>query len=66
MVNGFVNKGDGNFEIEFKFANFEAQKVTIGSYPSNDHDINQLRGVGCTSLLDIQSFYRSIPFKDIA
>ena len=23
VVNGFVNKSDGNFEIEFKFATFQ-------------------------------------------
>lgn len=33
VVNGFVNKADGNFELEFKFAKFEEQRITIGSYP---------------------------------
>jgi len=53
VVNGFVNKADGNFELEFKFQKIEEFGVTIGSYPQKDNDISQLRSNGCNSVLDI-------------
>jgi hypothetical protein len=60
VVNGFVNKGDGNFELDFRYATFENQRVTIGSFPDKDDDISALKNSGCTSVLDIQNFYRSL------
>lgn len=61
VVNGFVNKGDGNFELDFTFEDFTKQKVAIGSFPGRDNDASQVKNAGCTSLLDIQHFYRSLP-----
>lgn len=63
VVNGFVNKADGNFELDFRFVTIDNYGVTIGSYPANDYDVSQLRSAGCNSVLDIQSVYRSVDPK---
>lgn len=64
VVNGYVNKGDGNFELDFHTANFPKQRVVVGSYPENDRDVSQVKSEGCTSTLDIQHFYRSLTVQN--
>ena len=43
VVNGFVNKGDGNFELDFQVGKIEDCSVTIGSFPQTDQDINVIK-----------------------
>ena len=53
VVNGFVNKADGNFEFDFRLAKCVEDKVVIGSFIGNDSDMNVVRNAGCTAVLDI-------------
>lgn len=62
VVNGFVNKGDGNFEGPFVLKTLEETGITIGSYPGNESDIMAIKNAGCTAVLDVQAEYRSIDF----
>lgn len=55
IVNGYVNKGDGNFEGPFLLKTIEETGLTIGSYPGNDNDVYQIKQAGCTAVLDIQA-----------
>lgn len=43
IVNGYVNKGDGNFEGPFLLKTIEETGITIGSYPDCDSDIAQIK-----------------------
>lgn len=36
VVNGFVNKGDGNYEMPFVFKALDGYNIAIGSFPDND------------------------------
>ena len=36
VVNGFVNKGDGNFEGPFMYKTLQDHGITIGSYPETE------------------------------
>lgn len=38
IVNGFVNKADGNFEGPFYMKTIPGANVTIGTFPNDDHD----------------------------
>ena len=38
VVNGYVNKGDGNFELPFIYKTLKDHGITIGSYPDTDRD----------------------------
>lgn len=62
IVNGFVNKGDGNFEGPFLMKTLEETGITLGSYPDSDSHCYQIKQAGCTSVLDVQAEYRSIEF----
>ena len=63
VVNGFVNKADGNFELDFRYQKIEDTGITIGSYPGSEQEAITLKNLGCNSLLDIQQFYRSVDVK---
>jgi hypothetical protein len=63
VVNGFVNKADGNFELAFKIAKIDNTGVSIGSFPQTDYDVSQVKSFGCNSVLDIMSNYRSVDPK---
>jgi len=43
IINGFVNKGDGNFEGPFLFKTIEETGITIGSYPATEQDIAKIK-----------------------
>jgi hypothetical protein len=62
IVNGFVNKGDANFEQPFMYKTLEEYGITLGSYPESDKDCMRLKNAGVTAVLDIQSWYRSVEF----
>jgi hypothetical protein len=53
VVNGFVNKADGNFELDFRIQRIEESGITIGSFPGNDKDISQVKNAGCNSVIDL-------------
>jgi len=63
VVNGFVNKADGNFEGPFLLKTIEETGITLGSYPANDNDVFQIKQAGCTAVLDVQAEYRSVDFQ---
>ena len=58
VVNGFVNKADGNFELDYRVAKLSDSGISIGSYPINDQDVIQAKNSGCNSVIDIQASYR--------
>lgn len=63
IVNGYVNKGDGNFEGPFIIKNIEGTggtNISLGNYPMNDQDYARIKQEGCTAVLDIQNTYRSV------
>ena len=53
IVNGNINKADGNFHGNFYFNKLGDTGLTIGSAPSTDHDILALRDAGVTAVLDV-------------
>jgi hypothetical protein len=53
IVNGFVNKGDGNFEGPFLMKTIEETGITLGSYPGTDSEVYQIKQAGCTAVLDV-------------
>ena len=53
IVNGFVNKGDGNFEGPFLLKTLGDTGITIGSYPGTDQDVQMVKQAGCTAVLDL-------------
>ena len=64
VVNGFVNKGDGNFEGEFHCKMIGESGIAIGSYPDNDMNVSEVKQLGCSAVIDIQSNnYRSVSFE---
>lgn len=63
VVNGYVNKADGNFEGPFFLKTLEGRSITIGSYPSADSDYGVIKQAGCTAVLDIQNNYRAVDFN---
>lgn len=64
VVNGFVNKADGNFELDFRYQAIEDTGVLIGSYPMTEYDCVQVKNAGAQTTLDIQSTYRSVDAKE--
>lgn len=62
MVNGYVKKGDGNFEGPFFLKTLEGRNISIGSYPQSDQDYATIKQAGCTGVLDIQNNYRGVDF----
>lgn len=64
VVNGFVNKGDGNFEGDFHCKSIGESGIAVGSYPENDMNVSEVKQLGCQAVIDIQSNnYRSISFE---
>ena len=39
VVNGHINKGEGNFNGAFFFKTIEDSGVTLGSHPANEFDV---------------------------
>jgi len=55
IVNGSCTKADGNFIGNFFFKRLGDTGITVGSYPINEVDVQQLRDAGVTAVLDIQT-----------
>ena len=55
IVNGSVQKADGNFIGPFTLVQIPKIYLTIGSYPVFDTDILRIKQAGCTAILDIQT-----------
>ena len=43
VVNGIIDKCDGNFISEFYFVEITQSQLVVGSYPQSESDIRQLR-----------------------
>jgi hypothetical protein len=54
-VNGFVDKCDANFIGQFFYDNLDGHKIFMGNYPSDINDINRLKNVGVTGVLNLQT-----------
>ena len=39
VVNGFVNKADGNFELDFRIIRVEDYGISFGSFPGSEQDV---------------------------
>lgn len=61
IVNGVVNKADGNFEGPFYMKSLEGTSISIGTFPKDDFDAKKIKELGCTALLDLQTHYRANP-----
>jgi len=55
IVNGHIEKGDGNFIGEFNPKRLSDIGVVIGNYPASNQDVQQLSVLGVNSILDIQT-----------
>jgi len=55
MVNGFVQKADGNFIGPFFFKTISNSNITIGSFPMTAQDVEMIKAAGCTAVLDIMT-----------
>jgi len=55
IVNGEINKADGNFEGGFFFNWIENTNVILGTYPLSMNDVHRLREAGVTAVLNIQT-----------
>ena len=43
IVNGMCCKADGNFLGQFKFKEIGDYGIVLGSYPSNEKDVHQIK-----------------------
>lgn len=53
IVNGSIDKADGNFRSEFIFSKIENTGIYIGSFPQTDQDFKDLLKEGITGILNI-------------
>ena len=50
-VNGVIYKADGNFLKKFFYEKIGTLPITLGSFPSTDQDVIELRQHGITAVL---------------
>ena len=55
IVNGLCMKADGNFLGAFHFKTIGDDNVTIGCFPQEQNDIEQIRNAGCTAVMNIMT-----------
>lgn len=55
IVNGHIEKCDGNFKHEFTINQIPSTNIFIGPYPTSDVDVNLLKASGITACLDLLS-----------
>lgn len=55
IVNGHIDKADGNYIGPFFFKKISNSGIFLGSYPNFEADIHKLNDAGVNAVLDIQS-----------
>ena len=55
IINGFINKGDGNFLSGFNLSKIDNTKIIIGSYPLTQIDVDRIAFQGATAILNLQT-----------
>ena len=55
VVNGYINKADGNFLVPFEVFPLPKIFIAIGGYVATDNDIMRIAEKQCTAVLDIQT-----------
>ena len=69
IVNGVIDKADGNFLGGLFFDKIGDTKLIIGTYPLCEDDIQKMRDKGITGVLNLQTDndiqQRSIPWKHL-
>jgi len=55
LVNGFIDKNDGNFLKTFGISKIGDTGCFLGSYPGTDHDVKRLTDAGINSILCLQN-----------
>ena len=51
LINGFIDKNDGNFLKAFGISKIGDSGCHVGSYPGTDQDVKRLVDAGITSIL---------------
>lgn len=55
IVNGKIDKADGNFEGGFIFNWIQDHNVILGTYPLSMNDVHRIKEAGVTAVLNIQT-----------
>ena len=55
IVNGKIDKADGNFEGGFFFNWIQDSQIILGTYPLSMNDVNRLKEAGVTAVLNVQT-----------
>jgi len=55
IVNGDVQKADGNFLGVFRYSEIGTTEITLGTYPQNQYDINVIAETGAKATLCIMT-----------
>ena len=55
VINGCVQKTDANFFKDFYINEIRDQNIFIGSYPIDDQDIRDMKDIGITAVLNLQT-----------
>lgn len=55
LVNGFIDKNDGNFLKSFGISKIGDTSCYVGSYPGTDYDVRRLSDAGINAILCLQN-----------
>ena len=55
VINGCVQKTDANFFKDFYINEIKDQNIFIGSYPIDDEDVRDMKNIGITAVLNLQT-----------
>lgn len=55
VINGCVEKCDANFLKDFYIDQVHDQNIFIGPYPVDDQDVKEMKDIGITAVLNLQT-----------